>query len=317
MAISNKLIISLLAVAAVGTVNSNIQAGMLEATEPKVNPTTTEQSVFVDINLGHDGETGDISVASAADVAVDEMTSQTTCAITPAEERAAAVMADEEDEIEVIIPETEDVTIETEVVTSGENVATEVVVPSDTVVVVEEQTTEAAPATPVETEAVAPVVPVATQAPVQETEPAPVVVETVVETVPTPAPVAINYPPQGTMEYELFILVNNAREANGLAPYSYRGDLASAASVRAGEATIVFDHLRPDGSEYYTVNSSIVYGENLAVGFTSAQEAFNCWMNSPTHRANILDSDYTACGFAYTVGADGNWYWAQEFGYID
>ena len=38
-------------------------------------------------------------------------------------------------------------------------------------------------------------------------------------------------------------------------------------------------------------------------------------MNSPTHAANIMDSGYKTVGIAVFQAADGNWYWAQEFGY--
>ena len=64
---------------------------------------------------------------------------------------------------------------------------------------------------------------------------------------------------------------------------------------------------------------SRLYGENLAEGYATAQEVFAGWMASPTHKALILDDDYTACGFALHVNGDGvhDYYWAQEFGYVD
>lgn len=137
------------------------------------------------------------------------------------------------------------------------------------------------------------------------------VVEETSEPEPEPEPepsYSINYPPAGTEEYELFILINDARAANGLPPLSWSGGLADAAYVRAGEAVDCFSHTRPDGSDWWTVNPSIMYGENLAQGQTNAQWVFNDWMNSPTHRENIL-GDYTIYGSA-RVGDT----WAQEFG---
>jgi len=127
---------------------------------------------------------------------------------------------------------------------------------------------------------------------------------------PEPAAPSINYPPAGTVEYELFILINNERQANGLEPLSWSGGLADCAYVRASEATTCFSHTRPDGSDWYTVNPSIMYGENLATGQDNAQWVFNDWMASPDHRANILNPGYRTYGSARV----GNT-WAQEFGY--
>lgn len=151
--------------------------------------------------------------------------------------------------------------------------------------------------------------------------PAETAVETVVETeaepvapteapAPEPAAPSINYPPAGTSDYELFILINNERAANGLNPLSWNGSLADCANVRASEATTCFSHTRPDGSDWYTVNPSIMYGENLATGQDNAQWVFNDWMASPDHRANIMNPGYTTYGSARV----GNT-WAQEFGY--
>ena len=144
-------------------------------------------------------------------------------------------------------------------------------------------------------------------------EPTPVPVETSpVETVP----VSAAGPSDPTM-LELFNLVNNARTQAGLSPLSWSGSLASAAGVRAAEITINFSHTRPDGSEWWTVNPDIMYGENLASGQSSAQEAFNSWMASPGHYANIMNPGFTTCGFAFYYGGDAGstYYWVQEFGY--
>lgn len=154
-------------------------------------------------------------------------------------------------------------------------------------------------------------------APVQTTEVAETVIETEAEPVvptetpaPEPAAPSINYPPAGTQEYELFILINNERTANGLNPLSWSGGLADCAAVRAGEAVDCFSHTRPDGSDWWTVNPSIMYGENLATGQDNVQWVFNDWMASPEHRANIMNPGYTTYGSARV----GNT-WAQEFGY--
>ena len=167
----------------------------------------------------------------------------------------------------------------------------------------EETTSEegSSPAEPSETTVV--VETVVAEEPVEE--------QVVPEETPAPEPAApsINYPPEGTVEYELFILINNERAAHGLAPLSWSGSLADCAYVRASECVDCFSHTRPDGSDWYTVNPSIMYGENLATGQETAQQVFDDWMASPGHRDNIL-GPYTTYGSARV----GNT-WAQEFGY--
>jgi uncharacterized protein YkwD len=116
-------------------------------------------------------------------------------------------------------------------------------------------------------------------------------------------------------------MVNDLRAENGLAPLSWSDDLASCANVRAAELPYASDdqnmaHIRPDGSEWWTVNSSIMYGENIACGQQSASEVFQAWVDSPSHKANMLNPDYKTMGAAYCVSGDGAYgtYWAQEFG---
>lgn len=54
-------------------------------------------------------------------------------------------------------------------------------------------------------------------------------------------------------------------------------------------------------------------GENVAAGQTSPQAAFNSWMNSSGHRANIESSRATHTGFAYARSSSGKYYWTQIF----
>ena len=109
--------------------------------------------------------------------------------------------------------------------------------------------------------------------------------------------------------------VNAERAAYGLSSLKWNGNLESAASVRAQECELSFSHTRPNGKPWYTVNSRVQGGENLAYGFDSAGAALDAWMNSPTHRENILWDEFTTCAIAIYAADDGTYYWAQEFGY--
>ncbi len=109
--------------------------------------------------------------------------------------------------------------------------------------------------------------------------------------------------------------VNAERAAYGLDSLSWNGNLESCASVRAQECESNFSHTRPNGKPWYTVNSRVQGGENLAYGFSSAEAAVDAWMNSPTHRENILWDEFNSCSIAIYAADDGTYYWAQEFGY--
>ena len=108
---------------------------------------------------------------------------------------------------------------------------------------------------------------------------------------------------------------NAERTALGLGTLVVDPQLTEAAYVRAQEIASVFSHTRPNGSDWWTVNSNVMYGENLAKNYNTAADVTAAWMASPTHRANIAKADYLSIGIAIYRGTDGRLYWAQEFGY--
>ena len=112
------------------------------------------------------------------------------------------------------------------------------------------------------------------------------------------------------------VLVNEERTEQGLSELTWSDALTQAAAVRAQECETSFSHTRPDGTAWWTVNSDLMYGENLAYNFNSAEAVVEAWMNSEGHRANILKAGYVTIGIACYQTAAGKWYWAQEFGYF-
>lgn len=112
-----------------------------------------------------------------------------------------------------------------------------------------------------------------------------------------------------------FDIVNAKRQEAGLGTLTWNSGLEQASAVRAIEAAQVFSHTRPNGSDWWTVNSNIMYGENLAKGYASADSAVKAWMDSPTHKANIMDGGFTSGAIVIHVHSNGQWFWAQEFGY--
>jgi len=79
----------------------------------------------------------------------------------------------------------------------------------------------------------------------------------------------------------------------------------SAAAQAKAEDMVAHDywaHTSPDGKTPWSFISASGYqyqtaGENLAYGFASAVDAVKAWMNSPEHRANILNVNYQNVGF--------------------
>ena len=116
---------------------------------------------------------------------------------------------------------------------------------------------------------------------------------------------------------EVVRLTNSARSQNGYAALVEDGALSDAAAVRAREIAHSFSHTRPSGASFSSAlsESGVSYlraGENIASGQKSASEVVNAWMNSPGHRANILNSSYSRIGSA-SVNIDGTLYWVQLF----
>lgn len=114
---------------------------------------------------------------------------------------------------------------------------------------------------------------------------------------------------------EVCTLVNSERLNNGLEALDWNQNLESTSNVRSYEASIDFSHTRPNGTPWYTVNSQIQGGENLAFGYDTAEEVMDGWMNSPTHKDNILHNEFNAISVSVYQDDNGVLYWAQEFGY--
>lgn len=119
---------------------------------------------------------------------------------------------------------------------------------------------------------------------------------------------------------QVLALVNQQRAAYGLAPLTMDTKLNQAANKRAMEISQVFDHTRPNGTSCFTVlgEYNISYGfagENIAAGFSTPESVVQTWMNSPGHRANILNSNYKKLGIGYYVlpGSAYTYHWVQIF----
>ncbi len=110
-------------------------------------------------------------------------------------------------------------------------------------------------------------------------------------------------------------LVNEEREANGLSPLTMDPSLLNEAMQRAAECAVCFDHHRPSGGRYTTVEDGVgpqITAENIAAGQNSAGSVMNSWLNSSGHRSNILSSKNASIGIGCFVH-NGTKYWVQLF----
>jgi uncharacterized protein YkwD len=100
--------------------------------------------------------------------------------------------------------------------------------------------------------------------------------------------------------------LHNASEwmANDMADYNYMGHTDHMGGNIAS---------RIPGFGYS--NYSII-GENVAAGYTTPEKVIEGWMNSPGHRANILNSDFSeiGAGYNYNKSSEYGHFWVQDFG---
>lgn len=103
-------------------------------------------------------------------------------------------------------------------------------------------------------------------------------------------------------------LINEEREAYGLATLAIDENLMELAETRAEEMRTSYSHTRPDGTSVMDLH----YGENGGRK-TSPEEQVNSWMNSEGHRKNILAEKYHHIGVGCYQAENGNIYWAAVF----
>jgi len=110
---------------------------------------------------------------------------------------------------------------------------------------------------------------------------------------------------------QLLADTNTQRNNNGLASLTLNDKLVQAAQAKANDmaARDYWAHNTPEGSPPWVFFTNAGYnyqtaGENLAYGFDTSDAAITGWMNSPGHRANILNTTYTEVGFATANSAN-------------
>ena len=104
-------------------------------------------------------------------------------------------------------------------------------------------------------------------------------------------------------------LTNQERSKGGLGNLTTNAELMQAAQAKADDmfANNYWAHVSPSGTTPWSFFQAAGYqyeyaGENLAKDFNSSAGVLNGWMNSPEHRDNILNGNYTNIGVAVKNG---------------
>ncbi|MGW2559359.1 sigma-70 family RNA polymerase sigma factor [Streptomyces sp. NPDC001514] len=132
---------------------------------------------------------------------------------------------------------------------------------------------------------------------------------------PDPAPATPSSAAQ-----QVLALVNAERAKAGCGPVSSDDKLATAAGNHSADmaARDFFDHTNPDGQDPGDRITAAgyrwsTYGENIARGQQTPASVMDSWMNSPGHRANILNCSFKELGVGIHDASGGPW-WTQAFG---
>ena len=139
---------------------------------------------------------------------------------------------------------------------------------------------------------------------------------------PTAAPTVILTASDDDYNSGILELVNQYRQQAGLNTLKYSSKLQKAADIRAREIVTLFDHTRPNGASCSTAVtddgiSFSAFGENIfmcsGVSNVTSKLIFDAWMDSPSHRENILREGFMdMCIGIYSAG--GSTYAVQLFG---
>lgn len=128
--------------------------------------------------------------------------------------------------------------------------------------------------------------------------------------------------PAVNTSYEQMVveLVNVERQKNGLPALYLDSNISDVARTKSQDMAVnnYFAHYSPT----YGMASDMLlkfgitwsaWGENIASGQDTPQVVVSEWMNSPSHRDNILSPNFTFIGVGYYVDSSGTPYWTQMF----
>ncbi|MET1179164.1 CAP domain-containing protein [Peribacillus simplex] len=130
----------------------------------------------------------------------------------------------------------------------------------------------------------------------------------------------VNREESQSVEQQVLSLVNEERSKRDLPSLKMDTAISQVAILKSEDMrdSNYFNHTSPSyGSPFEMMKSfGISYkyaGENIAAGQPSADSVMKSWMNSPGHKANILNKNYTHIGIGHVTGGKYTHYWTQQF----
>jgi len=144
-------------------------------------------------------------------------------------------------------------------------------------------------------------------------------------TAPRPNPPAPSTAPapSGGVTTQVVTLTNAERAKAGCGPLAVNATLTAVAQAHSQDMATnnYFDHNSQDGRTPFDRMTAAGYrystaAENIAAGQRTPQDVMTAWMNSPGHRANILNCALKQIGVGYATGSSSQYgvYWTQDFG---
>ena len=140
---------------------------------------------------------------------------------------------------------------------------------------------------------------------------------------PAPAPSTAAPAPSGGVTTQVVTLTNAERAKAGCGPLSVNATLTTVAQAHSQDMATndYFDHNSQDGRTPFDRMTAAGYrystaAENIAAGQRTPQDVMTAWMNSPGHRANILNCALKEIGVGYATDSSSRYgvYWTQDFG---
>jgi uncharacterized protein YkwD len=128
---------------------------------------------------------------------------------------------------------------------------------------------------------------------------------------------------QGVASYasQVVTLTNAQRTAHGCKALTVNSILTSVAYAHSKDMAVrnYFSHNTPEGVSPFTRMTKAGYSwqmaaENIAAGYPTPKAVVDGWMNSPGHRANILNCKLKEIGVGYYAGGSYRYYWTEDFG---
>jgi len=104
--------------------------------------------------------------------------------------------------------------------------------------------------------------------------------------------------------------INEERKNRNIPPLFSDNRLSQAATEKTGDMfeRDYFDHVNPDGNFVWPIIQKTGYypyrllGENLAIDFTTESGVVKAWLNSPSHRENLLNAEFADQGMSAQYG---------------